>query len=293
VMFPIIMVSIMIYLMSNGSLVSMNVTTTQSVALLNVTLPVEPIGPTLTVQSANGTSIPAILISNHLIIPAFSNGTFIIKYVPLITQTPSGYLAMNVSSPYVVNLFIGNSILLTHLPINLIVNFTRVSNGIILQLAPGNYTIGFVPETPTTGVATTNTTTTIARTTNTTKTSTQSTSNQTSPKVTKTTPSIPQYVYYVVPTVIIAAIALLIYVFIIRHRGPEVNPIIVEGLNPTDKEVIKALMEMGGEAYQADLQRKLNMPKATLWRAIKRLESAGYVQVVKEGRMNKIKLIKN
>ncbi|MFP3236632.1 MAG: transcriptional regulator, partial [Vulcanisaeta sp.] len=134
-MFPIIMVSIMIYLMSNGSLVSMNVTTTQSVALLNVTLPVEPIGPTLTVQSANGTSIPAILIGNHLIIPAFSNGTFIIKYVPLITQTPSGYLAMNVSSPYVVNLFIGNSILLTHLPINLIVNFTRVSNGIILQLA--------------------------------------------------------------------------------------------------------------------------------------------------------------
>jgi Uncharacterized membrane-associated protein/domain len=291
-MFPIIMVSIMIYLMSNGSLVSMNVTTTQSVALLNVTLPVEPIGPTLTVQSANGTSIPAILISNHLIIPAFSNGTFIIKYVPLITQTPSGYLAMNVSSPYVVNLFIGNSILLTHLPINLIVNFTRISNGIILQLAPGNYTIGFVPETPTTGVATTNTTTTIA-TTNTTKTSTQSTSNQTSPKVTKTTSSIPQYVYYVVPTVIIVAIALLIYVFIIRHRGPEVNPIIVEGLNPTDKEVIKALMEMGGEAYQADLQRKLNMPKATLWRAIKRLESAGYVQVVKEGRMNKIKLIKN
>ena len=292
-MFPIIMVSIMIYLMSNGSLVSINVTTTQSVALLNVTLPVEPIGPTLTVQSANGTSIPAISIGNHLIIPAFGNGTFIIKYVPLITQTPSGYLAMNVSSPYVVNLFIGNSILLAHLPINLIVNFTRVSNGIILQLAPGNYTIGFVSETPTTGVTTTNTTTTIARTTNTTKTSTQSTSNRTSPKVTKTTSSIPQYVYYVVPTVIIAAIVLLIYVFIIRHRGPEVNPIIVEGLNPTDKEVIKALMEMGGEAYQADLQRKLNMPKATLWRAIRRLESAGYVQVIKEGRMNKIKLIKN
>ena len=291
-MFPIIMVSIMIYLMSNGSLVSMNVTTMQSVALLNVTLPVEPMGPTLTVQSANGTSVSAILIGNHLIIPAFGNGTFIIRYVPLITQIPSGYLAMNVSSPYVVNLFIGNSILLTHLPINLIVNFTKVSNGIILQLAPGNYTIGFISETPTTGVTTTNTTTTIA-TTNTTKTSTQSTSNQTSPKVTKTTSSIPQYVYYVVPTVIIAAIVLLIYVFIIRHRGPEVNPIIVEGLNPTDKEVIKALMEMGGEAYQADLQRKLNMPKATLWRAIRRLESAGYVQVIKEGRMNKIKLIKN
>lgn len=70
------------------------------------------------------------------------------------------------------------------------------------------------------------------------------------------------------------------------------NPVIVEGLNPTDKEVLKALMDMGGEAYQADLQRKLNMPKATLWRAIRRLESAGYIQVIKEGRVNRIRLIK-
>lgn len=51
-------------------------------------------------------------------------------------------------------------------------------------------------------------------------------------------------------------------------------------------------MDMGGEAYQADLQRKLNMPKATLWRAIRRLESAGYIQVIKEGRVNRIRLIK-
>jgi uncharacterized membrane protein len=34
------------------------------------------------------------------------------------------------------------------------------------------------------------------------------------------------------------------------------------------------------------------MPKATLWRAIKRLEATGYVQVIKEGRVNKVKLIR-
>jgi uncharacterized membrane protein len=279
------MISIIIYLMGNGSLVSINVTTTQSVALLNITLPVEPIAPTLTVQSANGSSIPAMLMGNNLIIPVFGNGTFMVKYVPSITQSPSGYLLMNISSPYIVSIFVSNDVLITHLPINLIINFTKVNNGIILQLAPGNYSIGFIPETPTTHVTTQPTTST---TTNTTV-----GIGQTTPQTVKrAAPSMPQYVYYVIPIVIAAAVALLIYAFVIRRRGPEVNPVIVEGLNPTDREVIKALIEMGGEAYQADLQRKLNIPKATLWRAIKRLEATGYVQVIKEGRVNKVRLIR-
>ncbi|MCG2880498.1 MAG: winged helix-turn-helix transcriptional regulator [Vulcanisaeta sp.] len=284
-MLPIIMISIIIYLMGNGSLVSINVTTTQSVALLNITLPVEPIAPTLTVQSANGSSIPAMLMGNNLIIPVFGNGTFMVKYVPSITQSPSGYLLMNISSPYIVSIFVSNDVLITHLPINLIINFTKVNNGIVLQLAPGNYSIGFIPETPTTHITTQPTTST---TTNTTV-----GIGQTTPQTVKrAASSMPQYVYYVIPIVIAAAVALLIYAFVIRRRGPEVNPVIVEGLNPTDREVIKALIEMGGEAYQADLQRKLNIPKATLWRAIKRLEATGYVQVIKEGRVNKVRLIR-
>ena len=288
-MLPIIMISIIIYLMGNGSLVSINVTTTQSVALLNITLPVEPIAPTLTVQSANGSLISAMLMGNNLIIPVFGNGTFMVKYVPSITQSPSGYLLMNISSPYVVSIFVSNDVLITHLPINLIMNFTKVNNGIVLQLAPGNYSIGFIPETPTTHVTTQPTTSTTTSTT----VRTTTTNNQTTPQTVKrAAPSMPQYVYYVIPIVIAAAVALLIYAFVIRRRGPEVNPVIVEGLNPTDREVIKALIEMGGEAYQADLQRKLNIPKATLWRAIKRLEATGYVQVIKEGRVNKVRLIR-
>jgi hypothetical protein len=164
-MLPIIMISIIIYLMGNGSLVSINVTTTQSVALLNITLPVEPIAPTLTVQSANGSSIPAMLMGDNLIIPVFGNGTFMVKYVPSITQSPSGYLLMNISSPYIVSIFVSNDVLITHLPINLIINFTKVNNGIVLQLAPGNYSIGFIPETPTTYVTTQPTTSTTTNTT--------------------------------------------------------------------------------------------------------------------------------
>ncbi len=284
-MLLIALTTVFMYLLSNGSLISINVTTMQSTALLNVTLPVRPMGPII-VQNSSGSTIPAILIGNHLVIPVFGNGSFIIKYVPYIASLPSGYLAINVSSPYTINLFVSNNILLTQLPIGLITNFTKMNNGILLQLAPGNYSIGFIPELPTTTTTTTsaNRSSTITTTTNT-----------TTPSTTKTTTSslgIGSVLYYIITAVIIVTAVLLTYLFVIRHRGPEINPVIVEGLNPTDKDVVKALIDMGGEAYQADLQRKLNMPKATLWRAIRRLESAGYVQIIKEGRVNKIRLIK-
>ncbi|ADN49750.1 helix-turn-helix transcriptional regulator [Vulcanisaeta distributa] len=280
------LITVFVYLLSNGSSVSINVTTVQSTALLNITLPIKPLGPVI-VQNSSGSTIPAILIGNHLIIPVFGNGSFIIQYAPYIIQSPSGYLIINVSSPYTINLFVSNNILLTQLPISLITNFTKVSNGIILQLAPGNYSIGFIPELPTTITnKTTATSTTVSNV------SAVTTVTNSTPKVTKPSPSLGPMLYYIVIAAVIAVAALFAYLFVIRHRGPEVNLVIVEGLNPTDKEVLKALIDMGGEAYQADLQRKLNMPKATLWRAIRRLESSGYVQVIKEGRVNKIKLIK-
>ncbi|GAB6945483.1 helix-turn-helix transcriptional regulator [Vulcanisaeta sp. JCM 14467] len=285
-------ITILIYLLGNGSLVSINVTTMQSTALLNITLPVKPLEPTgpIVVQNSSGSAIPAILIGNHLIIPVFGNGSFIIKYIPYVAQTPSGYLVINVSSPYTVNLFVGNNVLITELPISSIVNFTKVSNGIILQIAPGNYSIGFMPELSVTTV--TNKTTTMPTSVSNTSTTTAITNTSTTSEITKTSPNLGLTPYYVVFIVIAAVAAILAYSFVTRHRGAEASPVIVEGLNPTDREVLKALIDMGGEAYQADLQRRLNIPKATLWRAIRRLENSGYVQVIKEGRVNKIKLVK-
>ncbi|MFB6470926.1 MAG: helix-turn-helix transcriptional regulator [Vulcanisaeta sp. AZ3] len=255
--------------MGNGSLVNINITATHNVALLNITLPIKPMGPII-VQSSNGSSIPAILINNRLIIPVFGNGTFVIRYVPLAVQSVNGYLIINVSSQYPVNLFISNNVLLTQLPTNLITNFTKVNSGAILQLAPGNYSIGFIPE--------------------------LWSSRTTSANITSTSRSALQHTFLyniIIPVIIIiAAISILTYVLITRHRGSKVDPVIIEGLNPTDREVLGALVDMGGEAYQVDLQKKLGMPKATLWRAIRRLEEAGYVRVIREGRMNRIKLVK-
>ncbi len=43
---------------------------------------------------------------------------------------------------------------------------------------------------------------------------------------------------------------------------------------------------------QSELYRMLGVPRTTLWRAVRRLESLGYVRIVKVNRLNKIVLLK-
>ncbi len=284
-----LIVTVFIYLFSNNSLVSINVTATQNVAFINITLPVEPLGPVI-VQNSSGSTISAMLIGGNLIIPVFGNGSFTVEYTPLITVLQNESLVVNVSSQYPINLFVSNNVLLTQVPVNLIINFTKVNNGIMLQLTPGNYSIGFIPETP----MIMKNKTIISNSSGSTGVSTATNQSTTPGKLGQGAvfPGLGAMIYYIIAVVIAAISVLLIYLFVIRHRGTEVNPVIVEGLNPTDRDVLRALMDMNGDAYQSDLQRKLNLPKATLWRAIRRLENSGYVQVIKEGRVNRIKLIR-
>ncbi|WP_069807859.1 helix-turn-helix transcriptional regulator [Vulcanisaeta thermophila] len=279
-MLPLLIVSVMVYLLGNSSTVIMNITVTQPTAILNVSLPITPLGP-VTVTNASGYPVPSLLVDNHLLIPVFGNGSFTIKYTPVVNVLPNGLLSINISSKYPVNLYVSN-VLLSSIPINLITNFTKVSNGLIIQLAPGNYTIEFTPEIPTAPRVTTTTTVT--------NTTSPPTTAPSTVKVTKGTE--PGIVVYIIPIVIVAVAALLIYLLLTRRRSGAPEPVVVEGLNPTDREVLKAIIEMGGDVYQADLQRRLNMPKATLWRSIRRLETAGYVRVIREGKYNRIKLLK-
>ncbi len=43
---------------------------------------------------------------------------------------------------------------------------------------------------------------------------------------------------------------------------------------------------------QSELYKILGVPRTTLWRAVKRLESLGYVKIIKVNRLNKIVLLK-
>lgn len=74
---------------------------------------------------------------------------------------------------------------------------------------------------------------------------------------------------------IIAATVVAI-VIILKVRGKR-----FEELSEVDQEIIKAIEQLGGEAFQSDLQKRVGLPTTTLWRRIKKLERLGYLRVEK------------
>ena len=65
-------------------------------------------------------------------------------------------------------------------------------------------------------------------------------------------------------------------------------------LRPTmredDKEIIKFISENGGKVFESDLRKKFLQPRTTMWRAVKRLERLGVVEIYKKDLQNKVKL---
>jgi uncharacterized membrane protein len=60
-----------------------------------------------------------------------------------------------------------------------------------------------------------------------------------------------------------------------------------------DKEIIKFISANGGEALESDLRKKFLQPRTTMWRAVKRLEGEGVIEISKKDLQNLIKLKKN
>lgn len=78
----------------------------------------------------------------------------------------------------------------------------------------------------------------------------------------------------------------------LHEESPE-SEMVQPGLNEVDNQIIETLRNFGGELYQSDLQRLLGIPKTTLWRHIRKLADMGIIDITKEGRANKIKLLKD
>lgn len=57
-------------------------------------------------------------------------------------------------------------------------------------------------------------------------------------------------------------------------------------LRPDDKEALRFLAEVGGEAFEAELRSRLNLPKTSMWRMVRRLQREGLVGVKKVGGQN-------
>jgi len=63
-----------------------------------------------------------------------------------------------------------------------------------------------------------------------------------------------------------------------------------QDLREDDKEIINFISENGGRVYESELRKKFLQPRTTMWRAVKRLERQGIVEIEKKDLQNIVKL---
>ena len=66
-----------------------------------------------------------------------------------------------------------------------------------------------------------------------------------------------------------------------------------QDLREDDKEIINFLSANGGQAYESELRKKFLQPRTTMWRAGKRLERHGIIEIEKKDLQNIVKLRSN
>ena len=64
-------------------------------------------------------------------------------------------------------------------------------------------------------------------------------------------------------------------------------------LREDDKEIVKFISNNGGYALESELRKKFLQPRTTMWRAVKRLERNGVIEIEKKDLQNLVKLRKN
>ena len=64
-------------------------------------------------------------------------------------------------------------------------------------------------------------------------------------------------------------------------------------LREDDKELVKFIFNSGGETLESELRKKFLQPRTTMWRAVKRLEREGVIEIEKKDLQNLVKLRKN
>ena len=63
-------------------------------------------------------------------------------------------------------------------------------------------------------------------------------------------------------------------------------------LRQEDKDIVTFISENGGKVFESELRKKFLLPRTTTWRAVKRLEREGIVEIDKIDQQNRIRLRK-
>ena len=111
---------------------------------------------------------------------------------------------------------------------------------------------------------------------------------------------------------VIIVIALVSVIIITKNKQKNVKPIdevvtipknnildletifkLKPDLREDDKELIKFIFDNNGEALESELRKNFLQPRTTMWRAVKRLEREGVIEIEKKDLQNLVKLRKN
>jgi len=76
----------------------------------------------------------------------------------------------------------------------------------------------------------------------------------------------------------------------IETSDPETIFRLRPNLREDDKEIINFIFNNGGQTLESELRKKFLQPRTTMWRAVKRLERQGIIEIFKKDLQNLIKL---
>lgn len=80
----------------------------------------------------------------------------------------------------------------------------------------------------------------------------------------------------------------------ITETGKPLNPETIFNLRPglreDDKELVNFIFNNGGKALESELRKKFLQPRTTMWRAVKRLERQGIIEIEKKEMQNLVKI---
>lgn len=72
----------------------------------------------------------------------------------------------------------------------------------------------------------------------------------------------------------------------------DVDEVETQQMRDDDKQLVSFLVQNGGQAFERDLRKKFLLPRTTMWRAVKRLERQGIIEIEKKEFQNLVRLKK-
>ena len=260
----------------NDGVVVVEMNRTIFVGVNEFKVPVEPISATLETY-IDGKLIPSLYVNKTIFVASTINGTAYIRYLANVTREENTFTFHMISNE-TVELIVEPRVILLSVPENIIsMTITDSSLSIIFKgPAEIKYTIAINLTTTPAGEVP----------------SSQATATSVPTETPTTMPKETTMLEWVIVAVIVVAIAIIgVVLFRASTRKRQLYEV-SSLLDRTDMEILDHIKNSGGSILQSELLRRMDIPKATLWRHVNKLAKLGFIEIVKEGKANRLILKK-